>query len=204
MSRQGMYMMLAFLESNHILSSLFPNFSANKLTFISSLGVTNSNGTGSSLFSSGPTSSTLSQPSVIALLPLFWLSLGVAGGFLRVACYRELGKPFTYEIPDVAKGTSPAPRLVTTGPYSFVRHPSYLALWIISLAIPLYHLSPNSQSWVIDSGILDWEVMGIAIGKAMVFGWWVAAVAASFVISMRAGDEDRKNLRRNGICGVRG
>lgn len=42
------------------------------------------------------------------------------GGAIRIACYRELGRLFTYELTIREKH-----RLVTSGPYSIVRHPSY-------------------------------------------------------------------------------
>ncbi|KLO17801.1 hypothetical protein SCHPADRAFT_867693, partial [Schizopora paradoxa] len=49
------------------------------------------------------------------------LALSASG---RLWCYRTLGKQFRYEVSLQEKH-----RLVTSGPYAFVRHPSYLALY---------------------------------------------------------------------------
>lgn len=46
--------------------------------------------------------------------------LVISRGLLRWSCYRYLGKMFTYEVPVQEKHY-----LVTSGPYSVVRHPSY-------------------------------------------------------------------------------
>ncbi|KAF5346592.1 hypothetical protein D9758_013449 [Tetrapyrgos nigripes] len=46
----------------------------------------------------------------------------IVSGLLRYLCYRELGRHFTFEV-SLLQGH----KLVTTGPYSFVRHPGYTA-----------------------------------------------------------------------------
>ncbi|OBZ67534.1 hypothetical protein A0H81_12475 [Grifola frondosa] len=49
--------------------------------------------------------------------------LGALGGFIRIQCYRTLGRFFTYEL--TLRNNH---RLVTSGPYAVVRHPSYIGL----------------------------------------------------------------------------
>ena len=48
----------------------------------------------------------------------------VVSAYFRLICYKTLGDQFRYEVSIQAKH-----KLVTSGPYSFVRHPSYLALY---------------------------------------------------------------------------
>ena len=51
--------------------------------------------------------------------------LGTAGGALRVACHRALGRFFTWQV-----AVREDHALVTRGPYAVVRHPSYAA-WVV-------------------------------------------------------------------------
>lgn len=51
--------------------------------------------------------------------------LGIAGGVIRMACHRTLGRFFTWEM-----GLREDHQLVTNGPYSVVRHPSYTG-WLL-------------------------------------------------------------------------
>lgn len=66
-------------------------------------------------------SSTTLLPSTPFLLSTSLLALSALG---RLWCYRTLGNQFRYEV-----SIQERHRLVTSGPYAFVRHPSYLALY---------------------------------------------------------------------------
>lgn len=60
------------------------------------------------------------------------MTIGLAGGALRLWCYRTLGALFTFEV--VMQDDHV---LVTSGPYSIVRHPSYSATTIMGLGAML-------------------------------------------------------------------
>ncbi|KAF8996830.1 hypothetical protein BDQ17DRAFT_1364004 [Cyathus striatus] len=59
------------------------------------------------------------------ITPRFLLGwfLNLLGGRIRKASYNALGDYFTFEI-----GTHKEHKLITTGPYAYVRHPSYTGL----------------------------------------------------------------------------
>ncbi|KAI0335773.1 ICMT-domain-containing protein [Cubamyces sp. BRFM 1775] len=118
----------------------------------------------------------------IRITPGFFIGSAVAmsGGLLRLACYRTLGQYFTYEI-TIRKDH----RLVTSGPYSIVRHPSYLA----SLLVVVGNISCflGSGSWLRESGILREP-----LGKAFVVLWvadmlWVPTVMILFRVRVEDG-----------------
>jgi protein-S-isoprenylcysteine O-methyltransferase Ste14 len=54
------------------------------------------------------------------------------GGYIRITAQRTLGQYFTWEISLKADH-----KLCTIGPYSVVRHPGYLGLWTVRLAIDI-------------------------------------------------------------------
>lgn len=117
----------------------------------------------------------------IRISPTFLIGcmFAMSGGLLRLACYRTLGRFFTYEIT-----IRQDHRLVTSGPYSIVRHPSYLAIILIVIGNLLCFLGPGS--WLRESGILR-EPMG----KAFVI-IWVADIlyVPSVLILFRVRAED--------------
>jgi len=72
-------------------------------------------------------------------------------GHLRVECFRTLGRHFTFEI-SLRRGHE----LITYGPYSVVRHPSYTTGMIAFCGMSL--VIANSGSWLLSCGWLDvWQ-----------------------------------------------
>ncbi|KAJ7775698.1 hypothetical protein DFH07DRAFT_912221 [Mycena maculata] len=65
------------------------------------------------------------------------------GALLRLQCYRVLGRHFTFET-GIVRGH----RLVTTGPYATVRHPSYTGAILAYLGLLCYYGSPGS--WLVE------------------------------------------------------
>ena len=60
------------------------------------------------------------------------VALMVAGSLLRRHCFRQLGASFTGDV-----RASSQQKVVTTGAYSFLRHPSYTAAIILNIGIGL-------------------------------------------------------------------
>lgn len=70
---------------------------------------------------------------------LFGAAFMVAGGLLRWWCFRTLGRFFTFHLSVRKEHT-----LVTTGPYSVVRHPSYLGAFAQNIGMFVLHGSLSS------------------------------------------------------------
>ncbi|KAF8893024.1 hypothetical protein BD779DRAFT_1137994 [Infundibulicybe gibba] len=99
-------------------------------------------------------------PQTLAASPTFLAgaALIVSGACIRDRCYKTLGTLFTFE-----RTIRPGHRLVTSGPYSIVRHPSYAALIPIYFGIGLWHTDRNS--WLRQSSVLDASVGRILVGS---------------------------------------
>ncbi|KAG1732670.1 uncharacterized protein EDB91DRAFT_1205944 [Suillus paluster] len=70
------------------------------------------------------------------------------GGVLRLYCISTLGKFWSFQLSIRNKH-----RLVTSGPYSVVRHPSYTGLLLQYIGIIIMY--GNQGSWMRQSGILQ-------------------------------------------------
>ncbi|KAH9971333.1 hypothetical protein BGW80DRAFT_1460604 [Lactifluus volemus] len=79
-----------------------------------------------------------------------------ASGLLRRACYKALGSLFTFEI-TLREGH----RLVTRGPYSFVRHPSYSGAVLGVVGTLLVHFGPGS--WWARAGCWTYVLLSIML-----------------------------------------
>jgi len=75
-------------------------------------------------------------------------TLWLFGAALRIRTYGDLGSFFRYDI-SIQKDH----RLITTGPYSIVRHPSYSGLLLANIGWFLWNFSEGS--WVRESGLLS-------------------------------------------------
>jgi len=67
------------------------------------------------------------------------LSLIIFGGLTRGSCHRRLGNMFTWET-SILKSH----KLITNGPYRFVRHPAYTGLICVSIGYISFLLSPGT------------------------------------------------------------
>ncbi|KAI0356762.1 ICMT-domain-containing protein [Trametes cingulata] len=93
------------------------------------------------------------RPSAVQRLSLnktFLLGLSslVFGAALRKLCYITLGRHFTFQLAVLKEH-----KLVTDGPYSIVRHPSYTAMIASVVGMLITQLAPGG--WVRESGMLE-------------------------------------------------
>ncbi|KAL4243984.1 Protein-S-isoprenylcysteine O-methyltransferase [Abortiporus biennis] len=129
-------------EVYNIISSTFPIFS------ISFLNKTTSSESGTP--ESSNSNSNIIIISSSSLPPSFLISslLIILGGFLRLQCYRTLGQYFTMQL-----AIRQDHKLITHGPYSIVRHPSYTGGIMLWAGIPF--LTVGRGSWFWESGMWD-------------------------------------------------
>lgn len=120
--------------------------------------------------------------------PCFCGSLLVTfGAFLRFQCYQSLGKLFTFEL-SIHKDHA----LITTGPYSIVRHPSYTGA--IMVLTGTFIVNATRGSWLRECG--GWKS---AVGKVFIWLWVAAAVSSvSGVVLRRIPGEDAAMKRQFG------
>ncbi|KAF9458767.1 hypothetical protein BDZ94DRAFT_1269811 [Collybia nuda] len=120
------------------------------------------------------------SPHLLRITPLFLIGnvIGLFGTFLRLKCYRTLGRLFTFEL-CIQKDH----RLVVDGPYAFIRHPSYTGL---ILSIAGYYCNHASGSWVRECGVMD-----TIAGKVMLSIWLSIAAAVVFSLLLRVPREDK-------------
>ncbi|KAJ7183767.1 hypothetical protein C8R46DRAFT_1027419 [Mycena filopes] len=89
--------------------------------------------------------------------PSFVLAVAsmIAGCLLRVRCYSTLGEFFSFRV-----GISDAHVLITHGPYSVVRHPSYTALFLLLTGTAWVFLGA-SDNFISACGIMhtNWRFM---------------------------------------------
>jgi protein-S-isoprenylcysteine O-methyltransferase Ste14 len=88
----------------------------------------------------------------------------VIGGFIRWLSYREMGRHFTYHVTILKEH-----RLVTTGPYSFVRHPGYTGGFIVQAGILFWHGATGS--WLRESDVyrspIAWLVIVLCLSSVI-------------------------------------
>ena len=88
------------------------------------------------------------HPDCIRLTPttIFAAILMVLGAAIRYWCFREMGRNFTFHVTLLKDH-----RLVTTGPYSIVRHPAYTGGIFLNVGQVIWYTARGS--WVRESMI---------------------------------------------------
>ena len=92
--------------------------------------------------------------------------LTAIASLLRLSSFRSLGRHFTYQL-----AILPSHTLVTTGPYAYIRHPSYAALPFIISGCALSFTSQGTvlREWFGESRA-DRVILGVLTGMLYV-GW---------------------------------
>ena len=92
--------------------------------------------------------------------------LTILASLLRLSSFKSLGHHFTYQL-----AILPSHTLVTTGPYAYIRHPSYVALPFIVSGCALTF---TSQGTVLrerfGESSTDWVIFSVLVGMLYV-GW---------------------------------
>lgn len=107
-----------------------------------------------------------------------WIMV-VAGALIRMACFKYLGRHFTFELSLRDNHT-----LITDGPYSIVRHPSYTGMTIMIIGLMMCLVGRGS--WTESVGL--WSSW---IGKAFLIFWLANLAFPPVMMMFRVGQEDR-------------
>jgi protein-S-isoprenylcysteine O-methyltransferase Ste14 len=99
---------------------------------------------------------------------------------IRLMCFQQLGPNFTFRLDTPRK-------LVTTGLYSWVQHPSYTTNIIVVLAnFALFERRDGVAACWLPKSV----VSGEKFGTTLTVGSWVMVVIACYVLSVRIRDEE--------------
>ncbi|KAF8653397.1 hypothetical protein AX16_003969 [Volvariella volvacea WC 439] len=116
----------------------------------------------------------------VLLSPIFFISsiLCIAGWKIRARCYEVMQEHFTFSI-TVLKDH----KLITSGPYSTVWHPSYTGMLMVALGsvATLY----TSSTWLRDTPTAVWLLI-----SALKFAWSVHVMLPTVVLLFRISAED--------------
>ncbi|KIM84317.1 hypothetical protein PILCRDRAFT_818656 [Piloderma croceum F 1598] len=120
------------------------------------------------LVSRGSSADDLRVASNIHVTPLSVVgsALAIVGGLIRLSCYRTLGRLFTYELSILKEH-----RLVTTGLYGFVRHPSYLGYTFSLTGLCLCLMTRGS--WLMETGVLNSWSGRVVVGSWHLWAWYL-------------------------------
>ncbi|KAF5393161.1 hypothetical protein D9757_001177 [Collybiopsis confluens] len=112
--------------------------------------------------------------------PLFIIGVSavVLGSYIRLTCFKLLGKLFTFDLT-----VHPEHRLITTSFYSYVRHPAYTGSMLLIAGLTFSHLTKGS--WLTECGPLKSSTGALVVWML----WWTWTLACGI---SRAEAEDRQ------------
>ncbi|KAG1824404.1 uncharacterized protein BJ212DRAFT_1295579 [Suillus subaureus] len=114
---------------------------------------------------------TLHPTSITPAFLIGSIAVGI-GGALRLYCISTLGKLWSFDL-SIRKEH----RLVTSGPYSVVRHPSYTGLLLQSVGIVVMY--GTQGSWIRQSGILQVPLIKVLVTSFFAYTTFLAWLAIS-------------------------
>ena len=122
-------------------------------------------------------------PNLSTIPPLFMLGVGMmyTSATLRLWCYKTLGSLFTFQVT-----IRPNHKLIASGPYAIVRHPSYTAICIMFIGVTLTVFC--SGSYVYECRIMLTPAGGILVA-------WVALMVYTMSAAWRRSTVEDKGLR---------
>jgi len=109
------------------------------------------------------------------------------GTFVRLRCYESLGSLFTFDL-----CIKPEHRLITSGPYSFVRHPSYTGALCVKIGLTLVGLTRGS--WIIECAVGSDRPGAMFAIHCMWISWWVWTVGSMYVRAVAEDGQLRKKF----------
>jgi len=104
------------------------------------------------------------------------------GGYIRWSCYRALGRFFTFEM-CIRKEH----KLVTQGPYAWVRHPGYTGVLSTFIGLGIWHASKGSYAR--ECGLLNSYAVR---GAVLVHTALVASIISGLLLRMPKEDDTLK------------
>lgn len=115
----------------------------------------------------------------LSYIGAFGAALWILGTAIRIRTFRDLGRFFRFQI-SIQKDH----QLIKTGPYAYVRHPSYTGLTIAFIGWFLYHGAEGS--WVRESGLLE-----APVGQAILAAYLIPTILHMQVLTLsRMPNED--------------
>ncbi|TFK91287.1 hypothetical protein K466DRAFT_542025 [Polyporus arcularius HHB13444] len=136
------------------------------------------------------------HPRFLAGLVFVWV-----GALLRLWSYHTLGELFTFEVL-----VTPDHRLITSGPYAHVRHPSYTGIALLLLGVQLMQFGPGGYISACHSGAPAYlHPLARVVGSTTIWvarSWQLASAYVLVSLGRRCRIEDRELSRKFGDAWV--
>ncbi|KAF4584946.1 hypothetical protein EYR40_001772 [Pleurotus pulmonarius] len=124
----------------------------------------------------------LAPPTTLPSMAIVGASVSVFAALLRLWCFGELGNLFDFEFRIKADH-----RLISSGPYSYVRHPSYTGLFASYIGATIFIYSPGH--WLRECGLSS------VVGMMVTCMWCFDLAICFYGVGKRLRAED-EGLRR--------